>query len=301
MTLRFELKTMKLIRDPEKLRQRLQKERARGKSIGFVPTMGALHEGHLSLVRASSRENDITVASIFVNPTQFGPKEDLTKYPRPVRKDLNFLRAAKVNFVLMPSVSAMYPEGLTKPLTLKGAKWPRLAKGLCGKFIPGHFQGVATVVTKLLNIAGSCRLYLGAKDFQQVAVISQLVRDLNMKFQVRVMPTVREKDGLAMSSRNRYLSLDERHRALAISRVLLKLKRNLLRKKGGVASLRTQALRELKKCVDQVQYFEIVDPETLVPVRKSQKQMAALTACFVGKTRLIDNVIITLSKRGQSL
>jgi pantoate--beta-alanine ligase len=151
---------------------------------------------------------------------------------------------------------------------------------------------VATVVAKLLNITGPCRLYLGAKDFQQVTVISRMVRDLNIKTQVRVMPTVREKDGLAMSSRNRYLSPDERHRALAISRALFALKGDLLRKKGRLTSLKTRALRELKKSVDRVQYFEIVDPETLAPIKKSQKTMAVLTACFVGKTRLIDNVII---------
>ena len=282
---------MKLVRDPEKLQRMLREERARGKSVGFVPTMGALHEGHLSLVRASNRENDITIVSIFVNPTQFGPKEDLARYPRPTRRDLDFLRAAKVDFVFMPSVEAMYPKGLAEPLKLKNAKWPRLAKGLCGKFRPGHFCGVATVVTKLLNITGLCRLYLGAKDLQQAAVISQLVRDLDTDIQVRVMPTVREKDGLAMSSRNRFLNTDERRRALAISRILFGLKRDLLRKRP-VATLRLRAIQELKKSVDRVQYFEIVDPGTLVPVKKHQKKMAVATACFVGKTRLIDNVII---------
>ena len=265
--------------------------------MGFVPTMGALHEGHLSLVRAAHRENDITVVSIFVNPTQFGPKEDLSKYPRPVHKDIKFLREEKVDFVLMPSVGAMYPEGLAGPLRIQGAQWPRFAKGFCGKFRPGHFRGVATVVAKLLWIVGCCRLYLGAKDFQQVAVIRQLVRDLNMKTRVCVMPTVREKDGLALSSRNRYLSSEERRRALAISRALFSLRKDLLRKKLGVASCRARALCELRKNVDRVQYFEIVDPGTLVPVKKRRKQMAVLTACFVGKTRLIDNVIIRARRR----
>ena len=283
---------MKLIRDPKKLQQMLREERARGKSIGFVPTMGALHEGHLSLVRASSRENDVTVVSIFVNPTQFGPKEDLAKYPRNIQRDLSFLRAAKVNFVLAPSVNAMYPEGLTKPLEIKGAKWPQFARGLCGKFRPGHFRGVAIVVEKLLNIIGPCRLYLGAKDFQQTAVISQLVRDLNMKIRVRVIPTVRERDGLAMSSRNRYLSLADRRRALVVSRVLFILKQDLLKKNGALVTLKARALHELKKIVDRVQYLEIVDPATLRPLKRSQEKMVALAACFVGKTRLIDNVTI---------
>lgn len=279
---------MKLIRDPKKLQRLLEEERALGKSVGFVPTMGALHEGHLSLVRASNRENDVTVVSIFVNPTQFGLNEDYAKYPRVLSADIKKLRTVQVDHLFCPSAAGMYPEGYATFVEVS----PRLANVLCGKFRPGHFRGVATVVAKLLNITGFCRLYLGAKDFQQVTVISQLVRDLNMKAEVRVMPTVREKDGLAMSSRNRYLSPGERDRALAISRVLFALKADLSRQKRGVANLRNLALKELKKNVDRVQYLEIVDPGTLVPVRKHQKNMAVLAACFVGKTRLIDNVII---------
>ena len=283
---------MKLIRDPKKLTGILAGLRARGKSIGFVPTMGALHEGHLSLARAARRESDITVASIFVNPTQFGPKEDLAKYPRPIRQDRNFLRAAKVDFVLVPSVKAMYPQGLSLPLKIKKAKWPQLIKGLCGKFRPGHFQGVVTVVARLLNIVGPCRLYLGAKDYQQTAVIRQLIRDLGLDARVRVMPTVREKEGLAMSSRNRYLSPDERRRALSISRVLFRLRRDLLKKNGTVRALTARAFLELKQSVDRVQYLEVVDAETLLPGRQRGRKSVALAACFVGKTRLIDNVIM---------
>jgi pantoate--beta-alanine ligase len=284
---------MKIIGNPEKLRKVIQEARSRGKSIGFVPTMGALHAGHLSLIRASRRENDVTVASIFVNPTQFGPKEDLTKYPRPLRKDLNFLRAEKVDLVFTPSVQAMYPEGLRKPLTIKGAKWPRLARGFCGRFRPGHFQGVVTVVAKLLGIVQPGKLYLGVKDYQQTMVLGRLVKDLGLKIKVRIMPTVREKDGLAMSSRNRYLSPVKRRRALAISKVLFGLRQDLVKKKRTIANLRTRAFRELEKNVDRLQYLEIVDAATLVPVKRYQKKMVALAACFVGKTRLIDNVIIT--------
>ena len=254
--------------------------------------MGALHAGHLSLVRASDRENDITVVSIFVNPTQFGPKEDLARYPRPARKDLNFLRAAKVDFVLMPTVETMYPEGLSKPLRIQGAKWPHLAKGLCGKFRPGHFQGVVTVVAKLLGMVCPSRLYLGTKDYQQAAILSQMVSDLRLKVSVKIMPTVREKDGLAMSSRNRFLNSAERRRALAISRTLFELKRDLLKKKASPARSKTRALRELKKRVDLVQYLEIVDSATLQPLQRPKQKMVALAACFVGKTRLIDNVTI---------
>jgi pantoate--beta-alanine ligase len=280
---------MKLIRYPEKLQQILEKERTRGKTVGFVPTMGALHEGHLSLVRASNRENDVTVVSIFVNPTQFGMNEDYAKYPCVLAEDMKKLRTVKVDYLFWPSVAVMYPEGYATFVDVS----PKLANVLCGKFRPGHFRGVATVMAKLLNITGPCRLYLGAKDFQQATVISQLVRDLNLPTRVRVMSTVREKDGLAMSSRNRYLNPRERHRALAISRALFTLKRDLLReKRGGLAGLKARALRELKKNVDRVQYFEIVKPGTLVPLKKHQKNMAILAACFVGKTRLIDNVII---------
>jgi pantoate--beta-alanine ligase len=278
---------MKLIRDPKKLQAVLERERRKGRSIGFVPTMGALHEGHLSLVRASNRENDVSVVSIFVNPAQFGRNEDYSKYPRVLAQDMKKLRTVRTDYLFCPSVAAMYPEGYATFVDVS----PSLANVLCGKYRPGHFRGVATVVAKLLNITGPCRLYLGAKDFQQATVISQLVRDLNLKTQVRVMPTVREKDGLAMSSRNRYLSPCERRRALAISRVLFECKADLLQKKG-VASSRGRALRKLKKSVDQVQYLEIVDPGTLASVKKRQEKMVVLTACFVGKTRLIDNGII---------
>jgi len=279
---------MKTTRNPKELQAVLEQARRKGQSVGFVPTMGALHEGHLSLVRASNRENDITLVSIFVNPTQFGANEDYAKYPRVLAEDMKKLRTVKVDHLFCPSAVAMYPEGYATFVEVR----PRLSNILCGKFRPGHFRGVATVVAKLLNIVGVCRLYLGAKDFQQATVIRQLVHDLNMQVQVRVMPTVREKDGLAMSSRNRYLSPDERRRAIAISRVLFALKRDLLQKKGSLVSLKARALGELRKNVDRIQYLEIVDPGTLESVKKRQKNMASLTACFVGKTRLIDNVII---------
>jgi pantoate--beta-alanine ligase len=279
---------MRLIRDPKKLQALLRKERARGKSVGFVPTMGALHEGHLSLVRSSSRENKVTVVSIFVNPAQFGRNEDYSKYPRVLAKDIKKLRTVKVDYLFCPSVASMYPEGCAVFVEVS----PRLSNVLCGRFRPGHFRGVATVVAKLLNITGPCRLYLGAKDFQQTVVIRRLIRDLNLDIDVRVKPTVREKDGLAMSSRNRYLHPREWRRALAIFETLRNLKKELIKRKSSIVALRSKAIQSLKTSVDQVQYLEIVDPETLLPVRQYQKNMVALAACFVGKTRLIDNVII---------
>lgn len=298
---------MKIIRDPKILQRILQKERARGKSVGFVPTMGALHEGHLSLVRASNREKDVTVVSIFVNPTQFGPLEDFSKYPRVFDQDKKLLQNLRVDFLFCPSVRAMYPEGLKKkgtgyffpksspPPFSKKAEWPRLAKGLCGKFRPGHFQGVVTIVSKLLDAVGFCRLYLGAKDYQQAAVIRQMVKDQRRDVQVRICPTVRERGGLALSSRNRYLTPEGRIRAKMISRILFELRQDILKYRAPLKTLKTNAVRRLKKNVDEVQYLEIVDPQTLRPLKKYQKKMVVLTACFVGKTRLIDNVIIHLS------
>ncbi|MBU9889575.1 MAG: pantoate--beta-alanine ligase [Candidatus Omnitrophica bacterium] len=281
---------MKVIRSPQRLQKILDGERLRKKKVGFVPTMGALHEGHLSLVRAAARENDVTVVSIFVNPAQFGPHEDYTKYPRAPGADKRFLQKEKVDYLFSPSVSRIYPRDHATHVTVG----PELAEVLCGKFRPGHFQGVATVVAKLLNIVGPNRLYMGAKDYQQAAVIRRLIRDLHMNVKLRVMPTVRERDGLALSSRNRYLNAEERRRALALSHALFEFRRNILKKKGTLAFLRAQAVDDLRKTVDRVQYFEVVDPVTFAPLRKVRRKMAVLTACFVGKTRLIDNVIITL-------
>lgn len=281
---------MKVIRNPRRLQDILDKERLRKKTVGFVPTMGALHEGHLSLVKAAARETDITVVSIFVNPTQFGPREDYTKYPRVLGADKRLLQKEKVDYLFCPAVSAIYPRDHATCVAVAA----ELAEVLCGKFRPGHFQGVATVVAKLLNIVGPSRLYMGAKDYQQATVIRRLIRDLNMNVRLRVMPTVREKDGLAMSSRNRYLNAGERGRALALSHALFEFRRSVLKKKQTLASLKAQALRKLEKVVDRVQYFEVVDPVTLAPLKKTQRKMAVLTACFVGKTRLIDNVIISL-------
>ncbi len=268
--------------------------------------MGALHGGHLSLVRAANRENDVTVVSIFVNPKQFGPKEDYAKYPRALGTDRKLLQPLKVDYLFCPTVRGIYPRGdgsLPAPPPLTGSRPTAekadssLSRRLCGKFRPGHFRGVMIVITKLLDIIGPCRLYLGAKDYQQTAVLGRLVRDLGLAVRIRVMPTVREKDGLAMSSRNQYLSPEERRRARAIPKALKKFRQDLLNRKGTIASLKARAIRELKRIVDRVQYFEIVDPVTLMPVTKRRREMAALTACFVGKTRLIDNVIIRASRQ----
>ena len=298
---------MRIIRSPKILQREMERLRRLGKGIGFVPTMGALHEGHLSLVRAARRESNLVVVSIFVNPAQFGPKEDFRKYPRTFANDCRLLRKEKVSYLFYPSVQAVYPKfPLTPSLSPLGRGKGEggvyvevdsaLSNVLCGRFRPGHFRGVATVVAKLFNLVRPRRAYFGAKDYQQSIVIRRIVSDLNWDIQIRVLPTVREPGGLAMSSRNRYLSSDERRRARAISGTLFWLRNAILYARRELPSLKREARRSLVAQVDQIQYLEIVDPETLQSLKKGQPQMVAATACFVGKTRLIDNVIIKPSK-----
>lgn len=266
----------------------MEKLRVKGRTIGFVPTMGALHEGHLSLVKQAKKENDIAVVSIFVNPTQFGPKEDFKKYPRPVSEDSRLLKSVKTDYLFMPSAETMYAGNFTTAVEPD----PRLISGLCGKFRPGHFRGVATVVAKLFNLAKPHRAYFGLKDYQQAMVISKMVSDLNMDLHLRLMPTVREKDGLAMSSRNRYLSPEDRRRALIVSQVLFEIRDKFKNENKDPLKLRAEGLKRLKKYTDSVDYLEIVDAVTLEPVKKAGARMAALAAVRIGNTRLIDNVII---------
>lgn len=273
----------------------MERLRRRGRRLGFVPTMGALHEGHLSLVRAAARENDVVVVSIFVNPAQFGPREDFKKYPRTFARDRRMLKKAGVNYLFFPSAQAIYPEGFSTFVEIKpAAKQSGLFDLLCGKSRPGHFRGVATVVTKLFHLAKPHRAYFGAKDYQQAMVIRRLIQDLDLDIALRLMPTVREKDGLAMSSRNRYLRPADRIRARALFRALFQLRRQIRSGRRNLRELRLEALAELRRYVDRIDYFEIADPETLLPLRKFQRRMVVLTACFVGKTRLIDNVIIQI-------
>lgn len=272
----------------------MRRLRGAGKTIGFVPTMGALHEGHLSLVERSKKENDVTAVSIFVNPAQFGPKEDFGKYPRPAKKDKALLLGEKTDYLFMPSPAQMYPEGFSSYVELPDS----LAAVLCGAFRPGHFRGVATIVVKLFNLVLPRRAYFGLKDYQQCAVIKKVVTDFNFDLELCFAPTVREKDGLAMSSRNAYLSKEERKRASAVSQTLFAIREELCAGKRNLPEIRRRAIRKLKSSADKIDYLEIADPETLVPLKKTQPRMVALAACFVGKTRLIDNVIISLSKNG---
>jgi len=261
----------------------------KGRKIGFVPTMGALHEGHLSLVRRSKQENDITVVSIFVNPIQFGPNEDFNRYPRDFDGDFNKLQNEGVDILFYPDIASIYPEGYSTYVEVKG-----LSDKLCGAFRPGHFKGVATIVTKLFNIVKPKRAYFGQKDYQQSIIIRRMVKDLNLDVEIIVCPTVREEDGLAMSSRNSYLSGKEREAATIIYKTLTKASE--LIQSGIIDGVRIKnfMMEEIKKepAVSSIDYVGVYDPETLDEIDIIKSEVVLAAAIFIGKTRLIDNIIV---------
>jgi pantoate--beta-alanine ligase len=277
---------MKIITTIAEMRSFSGSHRMQGKKLGFVPTMGFLHEGHLSLMGRARRENDIVVASIFVNPTQFGPKEDLDRYPRDAAGDQAKCEASGVDVLFMPQVSEMYPE---KPVVFVAVEG--VSEVLEGALRPGHFRGVATVVAKLFNIIQPHRAYFGQKDFQQCVVIKRMVAGLNLDVEVAVLPTVREQDGLAMSSRNSYLGAEERRAASAIWRALSegeRLFKTGLRDATALQNaVRSVLLREPGISID---YVEIVDPDSLKPQTVVESRTVMLVAVRVGSTRLIDNL-----------
>jgi pantoate--beta-alanine ligase len=262
--------------------------RRSGKRLGFVPTMGALHEGHLSLVRAARASCDGVAASIFVNPTQFGPNEDLAKYPRSFEHDREMLAREDVELLFAPSVAEMYPAGVLTWVTVEG-----LSDKLDGRSRPGHFRGVTTVVAKLFHVVQPDAAFLGQKDAAQVAIIRRMVRDLNLPVEIVVCPIVRESDGLAMSSRNAYLDPEQRKRALVLHRSLARVQQ--LADAGEheaaklVAAGREEFAREASVRLD---YFELVDPDSLDPVDDISGGALAAVAAFVGNTRLIDNILL---------
>ena len=259
-----------------------------GKRIGLVPTMGALHEGHLSLVRAARAASDVVAASIFVNPTQFGPNEDLAKYPRSFERDCQMLERECVDFVFAPSVEEMYPAGAVTWVTVEG-----LSEKLDGRSRPGHFRGVTTVVSKLFHIVEPDRAFFGQKDAAQVAVIRQMVRDLKFAVEIVVCPIVRESDGLAMSSRNAYLNLEDRKRALVLRRSLLRVKSMVDAGERSATTLVAAGRDEFRsEPTVRLDYFEIVNPHTLDPVADVSEGALVAVAAYVGTTRLIDNVLI---------
>lgn len=278
---------MRVLRSPRELQREMDRFRSRGRTIGFVPTMGALHEGHLSLIRKARRENRVVVVSIFVNPLQFGPREDFRRYPRPVHRDRLLLSKEKVDYLFAPSVRALYSPGSQTVVEVEG-----LSQGLCGRFRPGHFRGVVTVVTKLFNLVRPHRAYFGAKDYQQALVIRQLAKDLNFGLEVKVSPLVRDRDGLPLSSRNAYLSRTERTRAQSIPRALAWAKLEIQRGRRDFGLIRKGILRKLRSNLSRIDYVEMVEPKTLQPVKSIRGGVVIAIAGWVGKTRLIDNVII---------
>jgi pantoate--beta-alanine ligase len=271
------------------LRHAVAAEKAAGKAVGFVPTMGALHEGHAALVRAARAGSGFVVVSIFVNPTQFGPNEDLAKYPRTMDSDRRVCEHAGADLIFAPSVATMYPPGATTWVEVKG-----LDEHLCGPRRPGHFRGVCTVVAKLLNLVQPDVAFFGAKDGQQVRIIKQMVRNLDFPVTIRVCDTVREADGLAMSSRNRYLSPDERSLAPRVFQALLGVRNRAAAGEVDVARLESSLSAELAAIPGaHVDYAQVVDDETLQPIARLGRPALAAVAVFLGTTRLIDNVTIS--------
>ena len=259
-----------------------------GKRIGFVPTMGALHQGHLSLVRTARAQSDVVIVSVFVNPTQFGPNEDFSKYPRNPERDSAMLAAEKTDYVFLPSTEEMYPAGAESWVTVEG-----LSEKLDGRSRPGHFRGVTTVVAKLFNIVQPDLAFFGQKDAAQVAVISKMVRDLHFDVHIVVCPIVREPDGLAMSSRNAYLNPEQRKQALVLYRSLMRVQHLVDRGETSTARLLvagTQVMAE--EPAVKLDYFEIVDRMTLDPVSDVSSGALVAVAAYVGNTRLIDNIFV---------
>jgi pantoate--beta-alanine ligase len=281
---------VKLLRGKEELRRALAPVRREGNSIGLVPTMGYLHEGHLSLLRAARAECDFVVMSLFVNPAQFGPGEDLDRYPRDEERDLRLAAEAGVDIVYAPPVEAVYPEGFSTRVEVEG-DLTAVLDGDPSRRGPSHFRGVTTVVAKLFNSVGPDVAYFGQKDAQQAAVIRRMVRDLDFPLRVEVLPTVREADGLAMSSRNAYLDVDERERATALSRALRVAEEKAPTE--GLAAALEAARAELRGAGIEPEYLEARDAEDLTPTAElAGRPVLIAVAAQVGSARLIDNVLI---------
>lgn len=261
--------------------------RSDGKRLGFVPTMGCLHEGHLSLIRRAKRENDAVAVSIFVNPTQFGPKEDFKKYPRMVAQDLKLLRQEGVDLVFLPSVEDFYPEKF-QTFVSPGP----MQTNLCGLQRPGHFKGVLTVVAMLFNLTGPCVTYLGQKDYQQYRLIKQMVQDLHFPVSLKICPIYRESSGLAMSSRNRYLSDQGRLRAAILAKTLKEAKLLIAKGEKRTFLLKKKIYSILKKASIEVEYVEFVNPESLESLKTIAGPLLIAVAIRIEGVRLIDNLLI---------
>ena len=281
------MSNVKVIRHPREMMDFSDAARARGERIGFVPTMGFLHEGHLSLMREARRRADIVIASIFVNPTQFGPNEDLSRYPRNFAGDCAMMETVPVDVVFAPEAGDMYPA--------RAQTWvevTEVTRGLCGKGRPGHFRGVTTVVAKLFNIVKPHLAFFGEKDFQQLRAIQRMVADLNFDLEIVPMPIVRERDNLAMSSRNAYLTPEQHCEALALSRAIAEVREKFpqLHAPDDIVRMATKILSRPDIAIE---YVEVVDAETLEPAASLEAPVLMAIAARVGNTRLIDNVVLS--------
>jgi len=280
---------MELIKTIRQMQDWSEAKRVQGQRIGFVPTMGFLHEGHLSLMRYARGQSDHLVASIFVNPLQFGPKEDLAQYPRDLDRDLAMMQTIPVDAVFHPEPEEMYPPGYQTRVEVT-----EVTRGLCGAFRPGHFTGVATVVLKLFNIVRPHLAVFGEKDYQQLVTIKRMARDLDLDLTVEGRPTLREPDGLAMSSRNVYLSPDERRSALALSESLRLAQEMVTAGRRDAAEILTAVRERIEsRPHNKVQYAALVDPAGLEAVTGIDNRAVLALAVFTGRTRLIDNAVLT--------
>jgi pantoate--beta-alanine ligase len=279
---------MIVVKKITEMKAAVKKAKAWNRTIGFVPTMGFLHEGHLSLVRGSRKSADVTIVSIFVNPLQFGPKEDFKQYPRDVERDSQLLERERVDYLFIPDEREMYPEGYKTTVEVA-----ELQDKLCGRSRPGHFKGVSTVVLKLFNIVQPDLAFFGQKDAQQAIILQKMVEDLNLNVGIRVLPIVRDRDGLALSSRNTYLDEKERRAALVLIKSLKEA--NLMFEKGErKAAAICDRMKNIimQEPLARIDYVEIVDLEELNPVNSIDQDVLLAEAVYIGKTRLIDNIIL---------
>lgn len=281
---------IKLVKTIEETQAQIKLWKSQGLSVGLVPTMGYLHEGHQSLIKKAVEENDKVVVSVFVNPIQFAPNEDLETYPRDIEKDTALCNETGADLIFNPSPEEMYPAGFSTHINMDN-----LTKELCGKTRPTHFGGVCTVVGKLFNIVKPDRAYFGQKDAQQLAIIKQMVRDLNFDLEIIGCPIIREADGLAKSSRNTYLSSNERQAALVLSRAI-ELGKTMVQNGERDAFAITKAMMELiqKEKLAKIDYVSVVNALTIEPIEILQGEVLVAIAVYIGKTRLIDNFMITV-------
>ncbi len=284
---------MKIIKSISQMQNYIYSMRKRGKTIGFVPTMGALHQGHHSLIHCAKKDNDIVVVSIFVNPSQFGPHEDYQQYPRTFQNDRKLARLAQVEALFIPTVASIYPKGYQTYVEVDS-----LSRKLCGISRPGHFRGVATIVCKLLNIVEPDTAYFGKKDYQQGLLIKRMAEDLNIRVKIIMCPTVREADGLAMSSRNQYLTDARRKEAICLYEALCKAKYLIISKR--IRNSKT-IINEMKKIIEKyssshIDYIKICDPKRLEDIVNIEGSILVALAVNIGKIRLIDNMIVNPKK-----